>query len=528
MVLFRVFGVLDVQTPDDEFTISAEKPRRLLSVLLLRANCWVPDSDLIEVVWPAGSPTSAAGNMKTYVSQLRQTLGRLDQRTDRIERKSGAYRLAIDRAELDTLLFEDRMAHGHAALTGGETGKAIDRLQSALHLWRGNPYQSLDVEEARFEAARLTEMRWTAKQTLADAYVRAGRNTEAVPLLRSMNVENPLCEHTWLLLMQALGNLGRRAEALEVYQTARHTLVEQLGVEPGTGLRDMQRRILQDETPAKPRFEPAVKAVTPSDPTPEKRAKPPRHRVRWMLAALCLSGALIAITVLTSDRERLDVLPAADILAPGSVEAATRYGWGPPVSSAEFTGGLDDGWVATGPRPGREGRGRQMPEQVTAANGVATIHGAANGDTGFLTRLPGTLYGRWEARVRLPAGCACYRPLLTLWPDENGQMSGSEIVYLEVFDAGRQTAKFFLYNAKSGRLAGGHDVDMTKWNNFAVEWTGNGLTGYVNGEPWFHTARTDLFPSVPMHPTVKLDLVPTGAEITSSSMEIDWIRNYRV
>lgn len=214
---------------------------------------------------------------------------------------------------------------------------------------------------------------------------------------------------------------------------------------------------------------------------------------------------------------------------PTARSAATRYGWGTPAYAAEFNGtALDSGWVANGPWPGPNNKGRVLPEQVRVGGGAATITGLANGDTGMISRSPGLYRGRWEARVRLPAGCECYRSALTLWPDANDHPAGGEVVFLEVFDTGRQTASFFLHHP-SERLSDQRQLDMTMWNNVAVEWTGSQITGYLNGEVWFQTTRSNLFPPRVMHPTIKLgwnqtsNVIPTGA-----SMDLDWVREYRL
>ncbi|MGO1056545.1 BTAD domain-containing putative transcriptional regulator [Crossiella sp. CA198] len=531
-MLFRVFGVLEVHGPAEVLAFAADKPRRMLSALLLHANRWVPDDELIEAVWPAGPPPSAAGNLKSYVSQVRKLLAPVDTHANRLERQPGAYRLTVARAELDTMIFEDLLGQAGDAL-GEDPAGAVALVTEALALWRGEPFESLEVEAAQVELARLTELRWSARNTLADALVAAGRHSEAIGLLRAMTTEDPLREPTWLRLLDALDAGGRRAEALLAYQDARRVIVDELGIEPGAALRAAHQRLLAADAPAGPGSgQPAEPPTTSAPPAPAPAATAPpapsatgRRRPRRSRIIVAVSLALTT------------VLAAGLVIATqwwpktsggSAITAAERYGWGRPVRAAEFSTGLD-GWIAAGPRPGQGGRGQQVPEQISVRDDLVTITGDTNGNTGYLSRAEGSFRGRWEARVRLPPGCACYRPLLTLWPVANDDFpAGGEIVYLEVFDPERQRAQFFLASGKHrDRYNAQRAVDMTQWNHFAVEWTEHGLTGYVNGEKWFHTAEKDRLPPRPMRPTMKLDLAQEN-DLRPASMEIDWIREYPV
>ncbi|GAA2805235.1 BTAD domain-containing putative transcriptional regulator [Crossiella cryophila] len=556
-MLFRVFGVLEVHGPAGVLAFAADKPRRMLSALLLHANRWVPDDELIEAIWPAGPPPSAAGNLKSYVSQVRKLLAPVDTHANRLERQPGAYRLTVARAELDTMTFADLIGQAGAALAA-DPACAVALVTEALALWRGEPFESLEIEAAKVELARLTELRWSARTTLADALVAAGRHSEAIGQLRAMTTEDPLKEPTWLRLLDALDAGGRRAEALLAYQDARRVIVDELGIEPGTALRAAHQRLLaadepstpskRQPAPAPPRPAPAptgrsVEAPAPTGrlvdapaptarsvdapaPTarsvpapPPSRRRPRRSRV-IVAASLALTAVLAAGLVIA-----IQWWPKTS--GGAAITAADRYGWGIPAHAAEFSTGLD-GWTPAGPRPGHEGRGQQIPERVSVRDDLVTITGDASGNTGYLTRNEGTFRGRWEARVRLPPGCACYRPLLTLWPVANDSPAGGEIVYLEVFDPERQRAQFFLSSGKyPDRYNAQRAVDLTQWNHFAVEWTEHGLTGYVNGEKWFHTAEQDRLPPRRMRPTIKLDLAQEN-DLRPASMEIDWIRQYPV
>lgn len=521
-MLFRTFGVVEVTAADEVLRFPAEKPRRLLSLLLLRANQWVPDSELIEVIWPTGSPVSAAGNLKSYVSQLRQQLTPHDSRTARIERQSGAYRIGVDRAELDTTLFEDLVDQGKAGLDRGAVYDAVARLTSALDLWRGQPFELLEVEVAKAEQARLTELRWSARRDLADAHLATGDANKAVALLRAMTAEDPLREQSWQRLMVALHRGGRRAEALSVYQDARKAIVAELGIEPGAELRGTYERLLRDDPPvSEPALGPtSTEAARPAtEPEPVAELVSPARRRRPLL----LVGSVLAVVVAVVAALVIVNRPSSG-RATGDT-AAERHSWGEPVNRAEFTTEVDGGWTVADRVPGRLERGRRMAERVDVRDGVMTITGTPNGDTGYLTRPGGFRYGRVEARLRVPAGAACYRPVLNLYPAAGS--SGNEIVYLESFDADRQDANFFLESPRSKeRLSASAEIDLTTWTNLAVEWTEGHVVGYLNGEEWFRADDRELVPSRAMRPVIKLEWV--SEETGDASMAVDWIREYPV
>ncbi|HEX8632328.1 MAG TPA: BTAD domain-containing putative transcriptional regulator [Catenuloplanes sp.] len=267
-MLFRVLGPIEVDGSESAVHVSAGKPRRLLSLLLLHANAWVAVDSLIEELWPDGPPASAAGNIKTYVSQLRQLLASVEGGTTRIERRPGAYRIRVARTEMDAIVFEDLVGEGLAALERGDPTVAVSRLTDALALWRGEAYESVQARDADSATARLNELRWTAKDSLAVALTAAGRPGEAITILRRLATVDPLREPTWKHLMEALHAAGRRAEALAAYQDARRVLVEELGVEPGAELQQLHHRLLSDEVPAEPVPAEPVPATVPDGRTP--------------------------------------------------------------------------------------------------------------------------------------------------------------------------------------------------------------------------------------------------------------------
>src|SRR5262245_271752 len=181
------------------------------------------------------------------------------------------------------------------------------------------------------------------------------------------------------------------------------------------------------------------------------------------------------------------VIPPESVTPPeDGMSAADKYGWTKLSGGDEFDGAeLDSRWELYD-SPGHAGKGVRSPGQISVVDGVLCIAGTADGTTGGMALKQGQTYGRWETRARFPAGCACYHPVLLLWAADGGGGGVAnpygEIDYAEVFDSERQGLNFFLHYQDHPQLNANTRIDMTTWHNFAVEWTPDHLTWYVDGE----------------------------------------------
>ncbi|MCW2718281.1 glycoside hydrolase family 16 protein [Pseudonocardia sp.] len=203
--------------------------------------------------------------------------------------------------------------------------------------------------------------------------------------------------------------------------------------------------------------------------------------------------------------------------------AAQQLGWGTPTRSDDFSAGLDQWGVYDG--AGHGGNGRRTPDAVSAADGILTITGDENGNSGGMSWGDGQKYGRWEARVRSTAGS--YHPVMLLWPTAENWPIGGEIDWMEISDPLRRTADTFLhYGANNNQVQGSVDVDATQWHNWAVEWSPQGVTTYLDGKVWWKTTTTSILPPGPMHMTIQLDNF--GGNPKSTQMQVDWVRQYGI
>lgn len=245
-MIFRVLGSLELAGADGDLArIPGDKLSTLVAVLLVHANYWVQNTVLIDVLWGEEASKSTRHSLKTYVWQLRQLLMR---HTDgsRIEARQGSYRLIVGDGEVDADVFTSAVAVGRAALTAGDAALAKTVLTEALDLWRGEPFDSFGGTTTIAETIRLTELRWSAREALADAMVTLGEDSDAIGLLRGLITEDPLREPLWCRLLVALYRADRRAEAITTFHQARSLLITELGMEPGADLRRIHARILDD------------------------------------------------------------------------------------------------------------------------------------------------------------------------------------------------------------------------------------------------------------------------------------------
>ncbi len=205
--------------------------------------------------------------------------------------------------------------------------------------------------------------------------------------------------------------------------------------------------------------------------------------------------------------------------------AAARFGWGTPNRVEEFDGTLAAWDVYDG--PGHVGNGRRTPAAFSLSGGIMTITGDSAGSTGGMAWNPGQKYGRWEARVRAPASDPSYNALLLLWPDAENWPVGGEVDFMEISDPARQVTDFFLhYGADNSQVSGQVRIDATQWRTWAVEWTPTHIAAFVDGREWYRTTDTSILPPGPMHLTIQLDWFPRGATPRTSTMQVDWVKQY--
>lgn len=247
MLRFRALGFLEVYRDGTVVpAMSALLLRRLLAALLCRPNETVPVGDLIAALWGDDPPPTAHRTLLVYVRRLRIALGA----NDRIMREPAGYRVVVRPGELDAADFTRLVAEaGAAAGNDGEDGaRAFDLLSEALQLWQGEAFGDVrDHAPIADHARTLDEERARVEEWRARLGLEAGLHAELIPRLTELVESYPYREDFPAHLMLALYRLGRQTEAVAVFHRTRQLLAAELGIEPGSQLRDLVARILQGD-----------------------------------------------------------------------------------------------------------------------------------------------------------------------------------------------------------------------------------------------------------------------------------------
>jgi WD40 repeat protein/DNA-binding SARP family transcriptional activator len=198
---------------------------------------------LSEAVWGDIRPASWHKNLQTCVVRLRKVLG-----PEAIETTGHGYQLTLPVDAVDARRFEALATRGHELLELGEADRAAYVLGQALALWRGRPYSELEEwAPGSLEASRLSELRLDAQEWWLEASVQAGRHREILAQAQTLANAAPLRERRWELLSLAQYRAGRQGEALRTISTVRRRLVDELGIDPGPGLGELEGAILRQD-----------------------------------------------------------------------------------------------------------------------------------------------------------------------------------------------------------------------------------------------------------------------------------------
>jgi DNA-binding SARP family transcriptional activator len=251
MVQFRVLGPLEAQDGERLVELGRPKQRVLLAVLLVHANQVVPLDRLIEELWRADPPPQAAASLQTYVSNLRRALepGRPARAPSRVlVSQPLGYRLVVGAGDLDAARFAALAEEGHRLLGASRPASAARVLREGLGLWRGPALAEVaDEAFAQAERNRLEELRVAALEDRLAADLDLGGHAAAVAELEELAGRYRFRERLAGLLMLALYRSGRQGEALAAFAAARRALAEELGIDPGRWLRQLETGILRQD-----------------------------------------------------------------------------------------------------------------------------------------------------------------------------------------------------------------------------------------------------------------------------------------
>jgi DNA-binding SARP family transcriptional activator/streptogramin lyase len=308
---FRVLGPVEVLTANVPIAMPAGRQRALLALLLIHRDASVSTDRIVEELWPSGAPPTAAKIVRNHISELRKALADGGAGVT-IATEARGYRLRVEPSRIDARRFEDLVAEGRRLRETGKTDRAAQALEEALSLWHGAPFENLaDEAFVRGEAARLEELRLTCLEERIDADLELGRHAEVIPELEALVRQEPLRERLRELLMLALYRAGRQAEALAAYRDVRRGLRDELGLDPGRGLQELERAILAQDRSL--------------DPPARRQAVAMRRRggVLVVLGALARAAAAGGLALALDDRGAAKGLTGLSPNSIGAIDPAT-------------------------------------------------------------------------------------------------------------------------------------------------------------------------------------------------------------
>ena len=239
----RLFGELEAVQDGIAVPVRGTKQRALLALLALHRGEPVSADRLIDVLWGDGQAANPANALQAQIGQLRRVLG-----PAAIVTTEAGYALAIGAGDVDVIRFEQLVAKGRRLSEEGEAALASAVLDEALGLRRGEPLAEFAYAGfADAERAHLGELALVAVEVRAGAGLDLGRHADLAGELEAACRQHPLRERLWELLIVSLYRSGRQAEALRAYTAIRDRLVDELGIDPGPALRELQARILAQD-----------------------------------------------------------------------------------------------------------------------------------------------------------------------------------------------------------------------------------------------------------------------------------------
>ncbi|GLW68934.1 regulatory protein AfsR [Kitasatospora phosalacinea] len=265
---FQVLGPVQAWRGDVPLALGSPQQQAVLVALLLSEGRPVTTDDLVDGIWGDRTPPQAVAALRTYVSRLRSVL-----EPNRAARKpsevlvsmTDGYALRIPADALDLAVFERQVTEASTARADGGLRPAHDTLVAALDLWRGRPLAGVPGPYAETQRGRLSERQLAVAEERCALALEIGLHADVVAELNSLCAAHPLRERLRELLMLALYRSGRQAESLGVYADTRKLLIDELGVEPGSGLSTMHARILAGDPDL----------LAPSAAPPKAAAEPP-------------------------------------------------------------------------------------------------------------------------------------------------------------------------------------------------------------------------------------------------------------
>ncbi|HEV2372287.1 MAG TPA: BTAD domain-containing putative transcriptional regulator [Streptosporangiaceae bacterium] len=247
----RLLGDVEAWADEQRLDLGSPKQRLVFALLALDVNQTIGVDRLVDLAWPV--PTRTAPHaVQVHISSLRAAFA--DVTGLDIETRGAGYALATDPMNIDVHRFRAWLAQARGA---GDDRQRSCLLEQALQLWSGPVLGGAFAPELRERlCAGLEEARLGALEDLLDARLRLGHHHELIDELTGLATANPLRERLAGQLMLALYRDGRASDALGVFRRYREHLADELGLDAGAALQQLELAILRNDpavlAPARP------------------------------------------------------------------------------------------------------------------------------------------------------------------------------------------------------------------------------------------------------------------------------------
>ena len=299
-MVLRLLGPVELVHDGRSLDVGGPRQRVVLAMLGLNINRTTSTEQLIDAVWGDRPPTTARGQIQVAISTLRKQFAQAG-RAHAITTRAPGYALELDTGSVDSLEFDRLATAAREDARAGRIQKAAATLRTALELWRGPALDGVPSDATQRAAAHLNDRRLAVLEERIRLDLMLARHEEVCAELTALIGRHPLRERLYELLMLALYRSGRQVEALEAFQRARRALIEEMGIEPGQELRDLEQAVLQ-QSPALDLCAPLQGRNVPSLPAARSGAADP-HDGAFRLVPRQLPAS---ISDFTGRRDHLD------------------------------------------------------------------------------------------------------------------------------------------------------------------------------------------------------------------------------
>ena len=247
-VLIRLLGPVDAVHGDQAVPLGGPRQRAVFAILVLAGSRTVSTDALVDGVWGDHPPGQPLASLQVYVHGLRGALAKVGLGRDVLASRPPGYLLDLGGHQVDIDDFEVAWQRSRELSQVPDPLAAVAALEQGLGRWRGAGLADLrGLPFAQTPGVRLDEMRALAEEDLLDLLLASGRHAQVVAQAEALVAEHPTRERRWGQLMLALYRCNRQADALAAYARARDMLADELGIDPGKALQQIEIGILRHD-----------------------------------------------------------------------------------------------------------------------------------------------------------------------------------------------------------------------------------------------------------------------------------------